>query len=498
MTNYDIHFLLGGESLNSLHKVNGGYCYDQDTASAMDAKRLLKGVLDGISDIVGVYKPDNTVMFYNKAGYEFYGVTPEEVKGKKCFHMLSRSRRCEICTTQMALEQGKLVKFKKFIPEMGRYIECSANPVFDDNGEIILIIEQLRDITEAMKNELLIKQKEEHYRNLVEQSRDAIMITHNYRVLLANHAASELFGIVYEDMLGINVFDVISPEYHDLMKKRVEMLDNENKLDELAEYKIVTKSGEEKYIEVNSNRIMFNGMSSVQVVMRDITERKLELERAARIQLQRLAAEFPLPDKASLKSIYIPAKGISGDFYHVHRIDSNTVVGLIGDACGKGISAALTISAMKVLFYQALQYHINPAHILDFINERIDQHFPEDYVAACCFKLNFAVGKLSVSCAAINEFSISHEGNIQKIEMPGAFLGMLEDTEFEIRDFDINSGDKLYFYTDGYQLLIDRGLLAPNFIYENDYESVNSALVSTLNGMTGIKDDCTMMFIEII
>jgi PAS domain S-box-containing protein len=338
----------------------------------LDIDKLLNGILEGINDIIGVYKPDNTILFYNKSGYEFFNTTQEKVVGKRCFHMLNRENRCNVCTTQMALEKGSIVRIEKYIPEIRKYMECTANPVFDDDGKLILIIEQLRDITEE----------------------------------------------------------------------------------------------------------------------------KLELERAASIQRQRLSMVFPLPEFAAMEAVYVPAKAISGDFYHVHKVDEHCIVGLIGDVSGKGISAALSISAMKVLFYEALQYYKDPSEVLSYMNNKVAHHFPEDYVAACCFKLDFKNKSLCVSCAAINEFMIMNHNQLKKIELPGPFLGMFENIGFEQREFAILNDSKLYFYTDGFQMLTEQDLFSENDLQGIALDKVSAKLNSFLAASGSLKDDCTLISIE--
>ncbi|MDF2841214.1 MAG: putative sensor protein, partial [Clostridia bacterium] len=83
---YNLPFKLGADDLeSSLISI----CNNLD----LDVEKLFNGILEGIHDIIGVYKPDNTLLFYNKSGYEFFQTTPEMVFGKKCFHMLNRDSR---------------------------------------------------------------------------------------------------------------------------------------------------------------------------------------------------------------------------------------------------------------------------------------------------------------------------------------------------------------------------------------------------------------------
>jgi PAS domain S-box-containing protein len=119
---------------------------------------LLEGVLDSIKDVIGVYLPDYTVIRYNRAGYRLLGLTEEEIKGKKCFELLGKTNPCRICPTASALISKKMETIETHIPEIDGYFICTSNPIFDNNGNIKLIIEQLTDITEKKKNDENIQQ----------------------------------------------------------------------------------------------------------------------------------------------------------------------------------------------------------------------------------------------------------------------------------------------------------------------------------------------------
>lgn len=121
-------------------------------------KRILEGMLDGIPDIVGLQLPDHTILRYNKAGYEALGMTPDEVRGKKCYEMIGRKKPCIVCATDQAVKMKKMVSVEKFVPEMQKHLHCTSNPILNDEGEVVLVVELLHDATErTMKNQALVE-----------------------------------------------------------------------------------------------------------------------------------------------------------------------------------------------------------------------------------------------------------------------------------------------------------------------------------------------------
>lgn len=80
------------------------------------------------------------------------------------------------------------------------------------------------------------------------------------------------------------------------------------------------------------------------------------------------------------------------------------MLGIIGDVAGKGISAALSISALRVMFMDSLHSGREPERILQDLNRKAIEHMGEDYIAGCCFHLDFGKGVLKAAGAGINEF----------------------------------------------------------------------------------------------
>ncbi len=116
-------------------------------------KNLLEGIINGIPDILAIQKPDHTIELYNQAGYDAIGLPPEAIKNRKCYQLIGRVSECDLCSTRAALRTKKLAEEEIYVPELGRHYNCRSNPILDKDGNIIHIIEQLRDITEQKQAE---------------------------------------------------------------------------------------------------------------------------------------------------------------------------------------------------------------------------------------------------------------------------------------------------------------------------------------------------------
>ena len=146
---------------------------------------------------------------------------------------------------------------------------------------------KIRQAVGKRKAEAALRESEEKFRLLFETARDAIFIIKNGRVVDCNRQASFFFRAEHGDLIGLTMSD-LSPELQPddtLSEKRW----NEQSAmvlagsDEFMVWRHQRRDGTFFDAEASLNRIDLDGIPSVQVVLRDITERiKAEQELSTR------------------------------------------------------------------------------------------------------------------------------------------------------------------------------------------------------------------------
>jgi PAS domain S-box-containing protein len=131
----------------------------QHTANNLKNKKslgdylLLEQVFNSIPDIIGIQDLNHNILYYNQAGYNYFGMTPDVVIGCQCFTLTGRSTPCEDCAAAQVIETGNPARTIRYSREMKKHLDVRAYPVFDRKGKMHRIIEHIRDITEEKKKE---------------------------------------------------------------------------------------------------------------------------------------------------------------------------------------------------------------------------------------------------------------------------------------------------------------------------------------------------------
>jgi PAS domain S-box-containing protein len=134
----------------------------------------------------------------------------------------------------------------------------------------------INDITEKKQTDQLIKESEERYRKLVEYSPEAIIIHNKGVIIYANPAAINGIGAQNSSQLeGKNILDFTHPGSLEAAKERIRQIYIENvDLPPVDEFNLVNFKGKVIRTEISSVALTFQGEKIVQIVIRDITDKK--------------------------------------------------------------------------------------------------------------------------------------------------------------------------------------------------------------------------------
>jgi PAS domain S-box-containing protein len=178
------------------------------------------------------------------------------------------------------------------------------------------------EINEKNIAEELLRDSEEKYRLIFENVNDGIILSNNKMIQFINPKAFEISGYLPKEVIGKSFDDFIHPDYKEMVitnhYNRMAGLE----IQESYDIQILTAKGENKWVEIKSNLISWDGIPSVLTFITDIHNRKevenelrelnLHLEDRIRHELEQLALQQDLLiQKNKLESLGELSAGIS-------------------------------------------------------------------------------------------------------------------------------------------------------------------------------------------
>ena len=125
------------------------------------------------------------------------------------------------------------------------------------------------------KAELALRESEERYRRLVELSPETIAIHDEEKLVYINIAGAKLLGASRpQDLIGRSILDFLPPDYFDFIQAQIKNPKSSQQSPELIEQKLTRLNGEVIDVEIVGIPVNYEGQSAIQIIIRDITERK--------------------------------------------------------------------------------------------------------------------------------------------------------------------------------------------------------------------------------
>jgi PAS domain S-box-containing protein len=261
-----------------------------------DALNLFNKITINVPGVVYQYllRPDGSSCFpYASEGIsEIYRVTPEEVHedASKAFENIHPDDY-EAVVASIQKSAKDLTPWKheycvKYKDGVVRYLYGNAKPQKLEDGSV-LWHGYIYDITENKIIENSLRESEEKYRGLVENSPDGVVIYKDGTIVFANEEAFRMIGAKNKNsFIGKPVLQFIHPNSIDSISRRMKEVISDNNSTEIVEEKFIRLDGTPFDVEIKAIPTIYDHKEAVQVIVHDITQRKqsaLELTKINRV-----------------------------------------------------------------------------------------------------------------------------------------------------------------------------------------------------------------------
>jgi serine phosphatase RsbU (regulator of sigma subunit)/predicted ester cyclase len=184
---------------------------------------------------------------------------------------------------------------------------------------------------------------------------------------------------------------------------------------------------------------------------RELLEQELRVARS--IQRASLPKEVPTLEGWQVSPFYQPAREVGGDFYDFFELEDGRVGLAVGDATGKGMPAALAVTATCSMLRAVAQAlgSSSPGEVLERVNETLVARIPPNMFVTCFYAiLDPETGRLSYANAGHNLPCCRREEAVTiDLSARGMPLGLMPGMSYEEKDTVLAAGESVLFYTDG-------------------------------------------------
>ncbi len=177
-----------------------------------------------------------------------------------------------------------------------------------------------------------------------------------------------------------------------------------------------------------------------------------DVELAAQVQRMFLPMGKPAIAGLEIAGMMQPSKGVGGDYYDYFPIDAHTTQIIIADVSGKGVSAALLMSATAAALRLEASHDRNMLRQVERLNAEIGAvSDSERYVT-------LLVAEIDTHKRIIHYVNCGHNpallfrakpGTLTRLDSSCPPIGLSPDEICELASADLAAGDVVVFYTDG-------------------------------------------------
>ncbi|AOS43352.1 Blue-light-activated protein [Lacunisphaera limnophila] len=263
------------------------------------SEQMLRAILDHSFQFIGLLDPAGRLLRANQTSLDAVGVRQEQVVGNYFWdtpwwsHDPAEQARLRAAIGRAA--RGEFVRYETTHPAAdGRLLtmDFSLKPVRDEQGAVVAIIPEGRDITESRRAEQALRESEEKFARIFRASPDAMSVHEldTGRYVDVNEGFLRLFDCRRETVIGRTPLEL--GLWSESLERQgfVEQLRVEGSV---RGHPVIIgmKGGRQRRCELSAERIEIDGRPHNVSVLRDITDR-LAAEQALRESEEKFAKAF--------------------------------------------------------------------------------------------------------------------------------------------------------------------------------------------------------------
>jgi PAS domain S-box-containing protein len=249
-----------------------------------ESERYFRSLLFSMHEDIVVIDLDYRITDVNNTFLVTVGRKNEEVIGHHCYEVSHGynepcEKKGEECMLREVFDTGDARNCRhEHIRADGSqvWVDILLSPLRDESGNVTHVIEAIRDVTDVVEMEEVLRESMENFKSLAENANDGILIAAGEEGVnvFANKRASEITGYSLTELLKIGLRELVVPDEVEIVTRRFNKRLKGEKVPGQYETALVRKSGKVFPVELSSARTVWEGQPASIVIIRDITKRK--------------------------------------------------------------------------------------------------------------------------------------------------------------------------------------------------------------------------------
>jgi len=318
-----------------------------------------RSVTQSANDAIITANSAGVITEWNRGAERIFGYSINEIKGKPLTEIMPEPYSTSHSAGVKRIENGGEKHVIGTTVELNGKrkdgtifpIELSLAQWETDSGSFFTGI--IRDTTEHKRAEEQLRQSEERYRTIVENTGEGIAyLNGKEQFIFANTAAEEIFGVKTKGLTGLNIDQFVSKEEFKKITKESKL--RAQGIRSVYEVEIIRPSGEKRKLVVTAvpHHDKTLGFLGTYGVFRDITESK-------KTELELIAAKEHAEESDRLKSAFL------ANMSHEIRTPMNGILGFASLLKEPGLSGEKQQKYIKII-------EKSGARMLNIINDIVD------------------------------------------------------------------------------------------------------------------------------
>jgi PAS domain S-box-containing protein len=243
-----------------------------------ESEERFRAILQNLSDSIWIVDLNSVILYESPSAFNMFGYKEGELLGRIGFELVHPEDVAEV----LAEFKNAVSNLEDGVPTLFRvrtatgdyiYVEAISNNQIN-HPAIKGIIITLRNVNERIVKDRVLRESEQKFRNLFNNSTDAIIISSlDQRILEVNDVVINLSGYSREELLLKKTTDLATKKSKQDINKRFLLLTAEGSIPP-TEIDFLVRSGELVITEMTSRIITYEGEKALLTLIRDITERK--------------------------------------------------------------------------------------------------------------------------------------------------------------------------------------------------------------------------------